>query len=282
MASTAVQTGKACINKRKENLEVKMFKRIMWIGLAGITLLALVLGGAWLWGQVAVDDVAAQGDAVTQTGYSPAQVITVVGQGTTRVEPDIARVSVGVETSAETIAEALAQNESQMQAVLAALEEVGIAEKDIQTTNFSISLDRYAEPVVSTNVDQAGPVYRVSNMVNVTIRDLEMAGTVLDTVIEAGANNIWGVSFTVEDASEAQAEARADAVANARERAEALAELSGVELGPVMAVSEVLSSGQIPVAYDTVVERAAAGAGSISPGELEIGYQVQVSYFIEP
>jgi uncharacterized protein YggE len=259
-----------------------MSKRIMWTGLAAITLVGMVLGGAWLWGEVAGGEVAAQGDTAIETGYSPAQTITVVGQGTTRVEPDIARVTVGVETSAETIAEAVVQNEAQMQAVLAALEEAGITKKDIQTTNFSISLDRYPEPVVSTNVDQALPVYRVSNMVNVTIRDLEMVGAVLDAVIEAGANNIWGVSFTIEDPSEAQAEARADAVDNARERAEALAELSGVELGPVMAVSEVLGGGGIPVTYDTVVERAAAGAGSISPGELEIGYQVQVSYFIEP
>jgi uncharacterized protein YggE len=242
----------------------------------------LLFGGAWLWGQVGVGEVVAQGSAASEVGYSPAQVITVVGQGSGRVEPDIARVSVGVETSAETIAEAVAQNEAQMQGVLAALEEVGIAEKDIQTTNFSISLDRYSDPIAREGVEQAPAVYRVSNMVNVTIRDLENVGTVLDAVIEAGANNIWGVTFTVEDPSEAQAEARADAVANARQRAEALAELSGLELGPVMAVSEVLTGGATPFAYDTVVERAASGAGSISPGELEIGYQVQVTYFIEP
>ncbi len=257
-----------------------MFKRIMWIGLALATLLALTLGGAWLWGQVG--PAAAQGSETTATGYSPAQVITVVGQGSARVEPDIARVSVGVETSAETIAEAVAENEAQMEAVLAALAEAGIAEKDIQTTNYSISLDRYPEPMPRTGEEQAPPVYRVSNMVNVTIRDLEKVGAVLDAVIEAGANNIWGVSFTIEDSSAAQGEARADAVANARERAEALAELSGVELGPVMSVSEVVGGSGVPMAFDVVVERAAVGSGSISPGELEIGYQVQVSYFIEP
>jgi uncharacterized protein YggE len=277
-----MQAGKGCITKRKEYPEGTMFKRITWIGLTVATLLALVLGGAWLGGELAAGDALAQGATATEAGYSPAQVITVVGQGSTRVEPDIARVSVGVETSAETIAEAVAQNEAQMQAILAALAEAGIAGKDIQTTNFSISLDRYPEPVARTGEEQAPAVYRVSNMVNVTIRDLEMVGTVLDAVIEAGANNIWGVSFTVDDPSEAQSEARADAVANARERAEALAELSGVGLGPVMAVSEVLTGGGIPMSYDTVVERAAVGSGSISPGELEISYQVQVSYFIEP
>lgn len=257
-----------------------MLKRIMWVGLTVAVLLTVALGGAWLWGQAAVGEATAQ--ETTTVDYSPAQVITVVGQGSTRVKPDIARVTVGVETSATTIAEAVDENEVQMESVLAALQGAGIAEKDIQTTNFSISLDRYPEPSPRSDEEQAQSTYRVSNMVNVTIRDLEQVGAVLDAVIEAGANNIWGVSFTVEDPSEARTEARADAVTDARERAEALAELSGVELGPVMSVSEVISGGAVPMAYDAMVERAAGGGTSISPGELEIGYQVQVSYFIEP
>jgi uncharacterized protein YggE len=277
-----MQATRACITKHREYLEAEMFKRIIWISLTAATLAALVLGGAWLWGQVGVGEAAAQDSTQAEVGYSPAQIITVVGQGSTRVEPDIARVSVGVETSAETVAEAVALNEAQMQGVLAALEEAGIPAKDIQTTNYSISLDRYSEPTPRTSEEQAPLVYRVSNMVNVTIRDLELVGTVLDAVIEGGANNIWGVSFTIEDPSAAQAEARADAVADARERAEALAELNGVALGPVMSISEVVGGGGIPLSYDLVVERAAAGAGSVSPGELEISYQVQVAYFIEP
>jgi hypothetical protein len=258
-----------------------MLRRILWIGLTVAVLLTVALGGAWLWGQVAVGEAAAQDTAATD--YSPSQIITVVGRGSTSVEPDIARVTVGVETSAATIAEAVDENEAQMDAVLTALREAGIADKDLQTTNFSISLDRYSEQVVrSDEGQQAQSVYRVSNMVNVTIRDLDQVGAVLDAVIEAGANNIWGVSFTIEDPSEAQAEARADAVANAGERAEALAELSGVDLGPVMSVSEVVSGSGVPVAYDMVTERAAGSGTSISPGELEVSYQVQVSYFIEP
>ncbi|MEJ2209316.1 MAG: SIMPL domain-containing protein, partial [Anaerolineae bacterium] len=225
-----------------------MWKRILWIGLTVAALLAVALGGAWLWGQADVGQVAAQDAAAPD--YSPSQIITVVGQGSTRVEPDIARVTVGVETSAATIAEAVDENQGQMDSVLAALREAGIADKDLQTTNFSISLDRYPETVVRSDEGQSQPVYRVSNMVNVTIRDLEQVGAVLDAVIGAGANNIWGVSFTIEDPTEAQAEARADAVTNARERAQALAELSGVDLGPVMAIREVVSGGGGPVAYD--------------------------------
>ncbi|MBN1660403.1 MAG: SIMPL domain-containing protein [Anaerolineae bacterium] len=226
----------------------------------------------------------AGGQAVAQTPETPAlnpvQTITVIGQGSVRIQPDIARVTVGVETSGETIAQAVAENEAQMEAVLAALKAAGIADKDIQTTNFSISLDRYPEPLPSATGEQAAPVYRVSNMVTVTIRALDRVGQVLDAVIEAGANNIWGVSFTIEDPAAAQADARTDAMTAAAARAEALATLAGVELGSVMSVSEVISSPGIVT--EMAYARDAAGGTSISPGEVEIGYQVQVSYFIVP
>jgi uncharacterized protein YggE len=260
-------------------VEVNMFKRIAWVALSIVLLLSVGMVGVWLWGR-------ATGPAAAQTSepaaYSPAETITVVGQGRVHVKPDIAQVSVGVETAAETISEAVAENEVKMNSILAALAEAGIDEADIQTMNYSIQLDRYPEPVprVESSTGESQPVYRVSNMVNVTIRELDSAGDVLDAVIEAGANNLWGISFAVDDPSGAQADARADAIDNAQARAEALAELSGVTLGPVMSVSEVV--GATPVSMPVTVERAmAAGGGPVSPGELEIGYQVQVVYFIE-
>ena len=255
-----------------------MLKRIALVGLAIALLLPVGMAGFWLWGQ-ATSPAAAQD---VDTDHSPAQTITVVGQGSATMEPDIARVSVGVETSAETISEAVTENEAQMAAVLAALEAAGIEKKDIQTANYSISLDRYPEPMprVEPASGEPQPQYRVSNMANVIVRDLDTVGDVLDAVVEAGANNIWGISFALEDPTEAQAEARADAIDNAAARAEALAELSGVTLGPVMSISEVI--GGTPVPTGLSMERAmAAGGGAISPGELEIGYQVQVTYFIE-
>jgi uncharacterized protein YggE len=255
-----------------------MLKRIVLAAVALALLVPIGLAGVWLWGQ-------ATGPAAAQTpelasDYSPAQTITVVGKGTTRIEPDMAWVSVGVETSAATISEAVQENETKMASILSALEAAGIASKDIQTTNYSVNLDRYPEPVPSVPGTQGeiAPVYRVSNNVNVSIRDLTSVGSVLDAVIEAGANNIWGVSFGLDDSDAAQADARADAMADAQSRAEALAGLSGVELGPVMSVSEVIGGGVSPMPM--VMERAAAGGGNISPGELEVSYQVQVSYFI--
>ena len=257
-----------------------MLKRITLVVVAVALLLSAGLAGVWLHGQGSGPAIA----QTTQPEYSPAQTITVLGRGSARSEPDIARGSIGLETSGETIAEAVAENGAKMTAILQALETAGIDEKEIQTTHYSVQVNRYPEPmprVAGTEAEEAMPQYRVSNMVNVTIRDLDSVGEVLDAVIEAGANNIWGVSFAVEDPSEVEAEAQAEATADARARAESLAELNGVELGPVMSVSEVVGGGSVPMPV-MAAERAAGGAGPISPGEVEVGYQVQVTYFIEP
>jgi uncharacterized protein YggE len=259
-----------------------MFKRAVLVAVTIALVVPIGLAGVWLWGQAAAP--AAAQSSQPAADYSPAQTITVVGQGSVRIKPDIARISIGVETSAETVSQAVQDNKTQMASIMDALTEAGIADKDIQTMNYSIQFDRYPQPMPSpegTASTDTTPMYRVSNMVNVTVRKLDSVSTVLDSVVAAGANNIWGVSFSLEDQSAAQADARANAVADAKSRAQALADLNEVTLGPVMSVSEVLNGGSVPVPMAAVRE-SAAGAGTISPGELEISYQVQVSYFIEP
>jgi hypothetical protein len=256
-----------------------MLKRAAFaVGVMGL-LVALALAGVWLWGQ-GTSPAEAQSSAAQPT-YSPSEIITVVGQGSVHVKPDIVQVSIGVDTTADSVSKAVAANEEKMTAVLAALEKAGIAEKDIQTTNFSIQIDNSQGPLpaAGTSGEPAKPVYRASNMVNVTVRNLNSVGDVLDASITAGANNIWGISFSLADPATAQSDARAKAIDDAKARAEALAELNGVKLGPVMSVSEIVTG--VPSPLPMAVESAAAKGGTISPGELEISYQVQVSYFIE-
>jgi uncharacterized protein YggE len=263
-------------------VEVEMLKRVVLVAVTIALVIPIGLAGIWLWGQVAAP--AAAQTTAPAANYSPAQTITVVGQGSVRIKPDVAQVSIGVETSAETVSQAVQDNKTQMESIMAALTQAGIADKDIQTMNYSIQFDRYPQPMPASTGTESGtaaPVYRVSNMVNVTVRDLDKVSTVLDAVVEAGANNIWGVNFSLEDQTKAQADARANAITDAKARAQALADLNGVKLGPVMSVSEVISGGSYPVAVP-MAEKAAVGAGPISPGELEVSYQVQVSYFIEP
>jgi hypothetical protein len=119
--------------------------------------------------------------------------------------------------------------------------------------------------------------YLVSNLVLVTIRDVDTAGDVLDAVVQAGANQVNGVTFTVSDESVWQSQAREEAMADARSRAEELAALSGVELGEIQSVSEVVGGLAVPM---MAIERG-MGGGGMTPGELELGTQIQVVFGIQ-
>lgn len=200
-------------------------------------------------------------------GNTPRQV-TVVGNGEVLGTPDTATVQVGVETQSATSQEALAQNNSQVQALIAKLKELGIDEKDIQTSNFSVS-PTYNE----TGREITG--YRVANSVSVTIRELAKAGALLDEVVKLGANSIYGISFSVADTTALTAQARDKALAEAKVKAEQLARASGATLGQVLAISENVGAAA-PVMY-----RQAADAASNVPvqaGQQSISLQIQVTY----
>lgn len=200
--------------------------------------------------------------------------ITVVGEGEVSIQPDVAHVNIGVETLRDTVQEASSENRTTVEDVLNVLMEQGIAEEDIQTSNYNVSVERYGPegPLAESDVS-----YRVSNNVSVNIRDLEAIGEILDATVEAGANSIYGIEFDLEDATSAESEARAAAVENARTKAEDIAELSGVELGNIIAVSEIIGGGGAPF----MAEGRGGGASSpIAPGELDVVIQLQIDFAI--
>ena len=203
--------------------------------------------------------------------------IHVSGEGRVSAEPDMAEVTVGVETRSVTAQRAVNQNASDMNLVMEALADLGIAEEDIQTVDFSI------RPEVDFRGDRGSRVvgYVVTNSVRVKIRDIEQVGDVLDAVTSAGANQIFGISFTVEDPRSIQDQARRLAVEAGRDKAEALAEAAGVRLGELISLSEIQFGG--PVFIERAVPAAEAFGGGIpvQPGQLEITIQVQLSYAIE-
>jgi uncharacterized protein YggE len=209
--------------------------------------------------------------ALITTAPQVQRSITVVGSGKVSLVPDIARINVGAEARASTVAEAKAEVDQQMAAIMTMLQELGVAEKDIQTSNYGIYFEREPFPGL---VREDGPAqeiqgaYRVSNMIEVTVRDVNQADDVLDGVVEAGANQVYGVTFTVSDDDKWQSEARKNAVADAQARAKELATLGGVELGDVLTISEVIGGSPAPMAF---AERA-MGGGGIAPGELEIDF----------
>jgi uncharacterized protein YggE len=201
--------------------------------------------------------------------------ITVVGMGEAFGQPDQAKVQVGVEVFAPTVSEATSQNEATIQQVMDALAAQGIAAEDIQTSNYSL----WAEQRYGDNGPEGIVGYRASNQVNVTIRDISKVGDVLAAVTEAGANSIYGISFSVADPDALEAEARAQAVADARIRAQSLAELGDVELGEIQAISEVIGQPVMPYGMGgggMVAEEAAVA--SVSPGQLSYQVQVQVTF----
>lgn len=208
-----------------------------------------------------------------------ARSITVVGEGKVSIEPDIARVSIGVETVKNTVQEASTENKTTVESVLTALRAQGIEDKDIQTSGFTIYAERYGPegPLAEGDVR-----YRVSNNVMVVIRNLENVGTILDAAVEAGANNIYGVEFALDDNSAAESDARQKAIADAKAKAGDIAALSEVTLGQVLSVSEVIGSGGGFYAgnFSEQARMMGGGGAPIQPGQLELVMQLQVVYAI--
>ena len=213
----------------------------------------------------------------------PVRSIMVVGTGKASGTPDVANVNVGVETRAASVQQAVADNKDKMTKLLDALKALGIADKDIQTSNYGVYAERQPVSAPGTSGNEGPVIYQVNNQVSVTVRDVARLGDVLDKAVAAGATNIYGVNFSVADTSKLQVDARAKAVSNAKERAESLAKLAGVTLGDVLAVSEVIG-GSGPI-YESPRLAASAGLGGggapIQPGELEVNMSVQVTFAIK-
>lgn len=206
------------------------------------------------------------------------RTITVVGEGKVKVEPDIARINIGVETLLPSVREATDANNKLVDGVLAALVEAGVAADDIQTSGFNVYAERFgpAGPLPENETN-----YRVSNTVNVVVRDLTKISDVLDAAINAGANNIYGIEFALDDTSAVESEARAAAVENARAKAEELAGLTSVTIGNVVAVSEVVGAQPYFNAFRSSADAMGGGGGpSIQPGQLSLSLQLQVVYEI--
>ena len=201
---------------------------------------------------------------------APVRHIDVTGSGKVYAAPDQATVQLGVTSQATSAAEALKDNSAKTAAVLTSIKNIGVDAKDIQTNDFSI-FPTYA----SNGTTITG--YQVNNTVVVVIRDLANAGTILDQVVQAGANNISGLSFDIADPSKLQADARAKAIADARAKAEAMASAAGVSLGDIITISESVSSAPMPMAR---VAMADAAAVPVATGQQQIAVDVTISFVL--
>ena len=160
--------------------------------------------------------------------------MTVNGTGRITLVPDIATINIGVRTEADNVTDALHGNTTQANAISDVLEALGVEEKDIQTSNFNVYPSDQYNPMTG---EIEGQYFVVENTVNVAVRDLASLGEVLSAVVEAGANNVYGINFSVEDREEAVAEARRLAIEDAKAKAEVIASDAGVELGDLISIS---------------------------------------------
>ncbi len=203
-----------------------------------------------------------------------AHTISMSGHGEARATPDMVTITAGVTTSASTAAAALSANTVRMNQVFAALEKMGVPQKDIQTTNFSVS-PQYSNPQSNEGPRLTG--YQVNNQVRLRLGDVAALGKALDALVTAGANHMNGIDFAIQDPTPLLAKARADAIADAGLRAETYARAAGVTLGPILSISE---SNEGPRPMYRMMAMEARAPVPVTAGEETISADVTVVWEI--
>lgn len=228
-------------------------------------------------------------------------LLTITGTAQSDVAPDVAMFSAGVTTQAANASDALAENSRKMDAVIAALKRSGIADRDIQTSNLSInpvysdpnrdammSARMTGQPYVPPPPEQQLQKiigYAVTNNVSVRQRDFKNFGQVIDTLVSAGANQVNGPSFSLDNPEPLLDRARAQAIRNARARAQLYADAAGLKIVRILSISE--GGGYFQPRMEM---RGYAMAGAppppppapVQPGQLELNASVNVLYELAP
>jgi hypothetical protein len=206
------------------------------------------------------------------------RTITVAGVGTVKAAPDEASFSTGVVSQGATASQALAANSRAMNAVMATLKKLGIPDKDIQTSDLSLS-PQYQTCKPGVVCPQRIVGYEVSNTVNVTA-ELAKTGAVLDALVASGSNQIGGIGFSIHDPKPLLTEARAEAVQDAIDRAETIAKAAGVSLGPILAIQE--GGAEPPRIYHVMKLMAPASAPPpVAGGEQSVSASVSITWQIQ-
>lgn len=219
--------------------------------------------------------------AADEEGSVKEHRITVAGMGRVTLRPDIADVRLGVSVTRPTVTAARQTAAEQMTKVLAAIKGSGVADADVATSVLSLQ-PAYDDKPTSGRPHITG--YTFSNVVTVTVRDLESIGRIVDGAIAAGATSAEDISFRVEKQTAAERQARDAAMADARAKADALAAAAGLTIRGVASINE--TAGPIP--YGTPVRdemafarQAASMPTPIQPGTNEVTVTVTVGYTID-
>ncbi len=209
-------------------------------------------------------------------------VISITGIGKITAKPDMAYITSGVISIEKNAQEALAQNSNAMASLIKVLKNAGIEERDIQTSNFSIS-PQYDYNNSSNNQPPKITNYRVSNSLTIIVRDLNILGHIIDKAVSVGSNSINSVRFAIDDTSALLNEARKKAMQDAFEKAILYTEAANVTLGKIRYISE--NSGFMPPPFPAEMTRMAmsadASAVPMQSGELTFSSTISVVWELE-
>ncbi len=196
--------------------------------------------------------------------------VAVTGAGSASAAPDLVIVDIGVEVQATSVAAARSASSAEMSAVIASLRQSGLEDADLTTTAYTIN------PEYDHRDGRRLRGYRVANMVEARIKEIEAVGEIIDAAAGADHAVVRGLRFAHQDESGLATRARAAAWEDAKTKADQLAGLAGVELGPVVAMAEHRSHGGGPPLRAMAME--AAVAPPIESGELAVNVTIEVEF----
>jgi len=238
--------------------------------------IALTAAAGLLVGVAFAPMLGSRGATAADPTTSPEHTVTVSGSGDVSIAPDVADLSLGVSVQKPTAAAAQASAATSMTSVIAAIKKNGVDDKDIVTTN--VSLSPVYDYTINSNPRLVG--YQFSNTVKVTIRKLASIAAVVDDSVTGGATTVYGINFRVGDPKAAEAKARQLAMADARAKADALATSAGTSVRGVASISEVATQ-PTPVYYSAMDSvKSSSVATPIQTGSTDVIVQVTVSYLI--
>lgn len=193
---------------------------------------------------------------------------SVSATGRVFAKPDIANLIVGVKTEAKsTAALAVKENTTKMNEIIKALKNIGIEEKDIQTTNYNLN------PVYdwTDKTGQRLKGYEVNQNINIKIRNLDKIGDAIAKTTEKGANQIGNITFTIDDEFALRNEARKEAIKKAKEKAEGIVAETGIELGDIINVYENQVYYPSAINYSKEMSLGIGGGGAVPAPEIQAG-----------
>ena len=206
------------------------------------------------------------------------RTIVVNGQGKVSYPPDIAIIQTGVVTHRAAAADALSVNSEVMNQITNVLKTFRIASKDIRTSGINVRPNYKRNERSGRETEIAG--YQVTNQLSVKVHNLEDLGKILDALVQAGSNQISGISFGIDNSESVLTTARNLAIKDARSRAELYALAAGVCLGEVLSISEGPLAFPQPMHFGRILAAESDASVPVSPGELEFQVNINMSFAI--